>query len=229
MPCGVRAGLAALAFLAVAAAPASGQVGVPDPVQQSQAIDRQLSQYRQQYAEVSADEVDLLAHVDVARQAKDAADLELARLDSSLHEALTALTAAQQARDAAAAASAAAAAELTGARAKVAAAEDLLRRQALDAYVDQGRFGVLTAVFAPASDEDALTAPYYARLAGGIEADRVTGARDAARGGGGSGERRRPRRPPRRHRPKPTSNARRSRRSRRATRRRRHSSRRPTS
>jgi len=57
MPCGVRAGLAALAFLAVAAAPASGQVGVPDPAQQSQAIDRQLSQYRHQYAEVSADEV----------------------------------------------------------------------------------------------------------------------------------------------------------------------------
>jgi murein DD-endopeptidase MepM/ murein hydrolase activator NlpD len=150
---------------------------VPDPVQQSQTIDRQLSQYRQQYAEVSADEVDLLAHVDAARQAKDAADLELARLDSSLQEALTALTAAQQARDAAAAASAAAATRLTDARAKASAAEDLLRRQALDAYVDQGRFGVLTAVFAPASDEDALTAPYYARLAGGIEADRAADAR----------------------------------------------------
>src|SRR3954451_9214325 len=99
MPCGVRAGLAALAVLAVAAAPAAGQVGIPDPVHQSQAIDRQLSRYRQQYDEVSASEVELLAHVDAARQAKETADLELARLESSLTEALTALAAAQQARD----------------------------------------------------------------------------------------------------------------------------------
>src|SRR3954471_16610877 len=99
MPCGVRAGLAALAVLAVAAAPASGQVGIPDPVQQSQTIDRQLSRYRQQYAEVSAGEVDVLARVDAARHAKETADLELARLDSSLQEALTSVAAAQQAHD----------------------------------------------------------------------------------------------------------------------------------
>ncbi len=177
MPCGVRAGLAALAVLAVAAAPAAGQVGVPDPVQRSQTIDRQLSRYRQQYAEVSASEVELLAQVDAARQTKDSADLELARLDSSLQEALTALTAAQHARDIAAAAATTAATELTDARVRAAAADDVLRRQALDAYVGQGRFGVLEAVFAPTSDEDALTAPYYARLAGAVQAERTATAR----------------------------------------------------
>ena len=177
MPCGVRAGLAALAFLAVAAAPASGQVGMPDPVQQSQTIDRQLSRYRQQYAEVSASEVQLLAQVDLARQNKAAADLELARLDASVQETATALATAQQARDAAAAASADASVRLTDARAKAAAADDLLRRQALDAYIGQGRFGVLTVMFEPTSEEDALTAPYYAQLAGGVQADRAATAR----------------------------------------------------
>src|SRR5689334_18934625 len=108
MPCGVRAGLAALAVFAAAAAPAAGQVGTPDPVQQSQAIDRELSRYRQQYADVSADEAELLAHVDVARQAKDAADLELTRLDAALQEALAAVTTAQRKRDAAAASATAA-------------------------------------------------------------------------------------------------------------------------
>src|SRR6476659_4074961 len=125
MPCGVRAGLAALAFLAVAAAPAAGQVGVSDPAQQSQAIDRQLSRYRQQYAEVSANELDLLAQLDVARQAQAAADAELARLATSVQEAVGAVAAAQQARDAAQAASAAAAAQLNDARAMAAAAQDL--------------------------------------------------------------------------------------------------------
>src|SRR3954453_4034627 len=127
MPCGVRAGLAALAVLAVAAAPASGQVGIPDPVPQSQTIDRQLSRYRQQYAEVSAGEVDVLARVDAARHAKETADLELARLDSSLQEALTALAAAQQAHAVAVGAAATAAAAATTARAEAAAAEDVLR------------------------------------------------------------------------------------------------------
>src|SRR3954453_14066811 len=178
MPCGVRAGLAALAVLAVAAAPASGQVGIPDPVPQSQTIDRQLSRYRQQYAEVSAGEVDVLARVDAARHAKETADLELARLDSSLQEALTALAAAQQAHAVAAGAPAAPppAAPPT-ARAEAAAAEDGLRRQALDAYVGQGRFGVLEAVFAPGNDEDRLTAPYSARLAGRVQDERLTTAR----------------------------------------------------
>src|SRR5437764_40525 len=73
MPCGVRAGLAALAVLAAAAAPAAGQVG-NDPTGQSQAIDRQLSQYRQSYAEVAPDEADALAPPDATRQATDAAD-----------------------------------------------------------------------------------------------------------------------------------------------------------
>src|SRR5262249_19519540 len=148
-------------------------VGMPDPVQQSQAIDRELSRFRQQYAEVSASEVELLARVDAARQAKDTADLELARRDSALKEALLAVTNAQRARDGAAAAANAATAALTVARAQQSAAERALRKQALDAYVDQGSFGVLTAVFAPANDEDALTAPYYARLAGAVQADRL--------------------------------------------------------
>src|SRR3954469_23005960 len=99
MPCGVRAGLAALAVLAAAAAPAAGQVGVPDPVQQSQAIDGELSRYRHQYADVSAEELELVAHVDAPRQAKVTADLELARLDAAVNEALAAVTTAQQARD----------------------------------------------------------------------------------------------------------------------------------
>ena len=174
MPCGVRAGLAALAVLAAAAAPASGQVGVPDPVQQSQAIDRELSRYRQQYAEASASEVELLAHVDAARQAKDTADLELAARESALQEALTAVSNAQRARDDAAAAASAATATLTAARATASAAERALRQQALDAYVDQGSFGVLTAVFAPANDEDALDGAVL-RPAGRRRAGRPAG------------------------------------------------------
>ncbi len=176
MPCGVRAGLAALAFLAVAAAPAAGQVGIADPVQQSQAIDQQLSQYRRHYAEVSANEVDLLAQLDVARHAKDAADLELARLDSSVQEAVSAVAAAQQARDAAQTAAADASSQLQAARAEAAAAHEGLRRQAIDAYVGQGRFGVLSATLQPTSQEDALTASYYAELAGGAQASRLATA-----------------------------------------------------
>ena len=176
MPCGVRAGLAAFAFLAVAATPASGQVGTPDPVQRSQAIERQLSQFRQQYAEVSAAEADLLARLDLARQTKDAADAELADLDTTLQQAVDAVAAAQRTRDDADQAATTAAAQLAGARVKADAARSVLQHQAVDAYIGQGRFGVLTAQLQHLSEEDALTSLYYAELAGGVQAGRVVTA-----------------------------------------------------
>jgi hypothetical protein len=89
VPCGVRAGLAALAALVVAAAPAAGQQGgVADPVGNAQAIQQQLGQYRQKYAEVSAQEVDALARLDVAQRAKLVADDTFARLQSQVASAL---------------------------------------------------------------------------------------------------------------------------------------------
>jgi len=179
VPRGVRAGLAAFAVLVAATAPAAGQVGVSDPGQQSQAIDRQLSQYRQQYAEVSADAVDALARLSSARQAKDAADLELNRRDLDLRDATAALTVAQQARDAAQQAAADAATKLATARATADAAFSALRVDALGAYVGQGRFGALTATLKASSGEDKIAASYYATLAGDTQAGRVSTARAA--------------------------------------------------
>jgi murein DD-endopeptidase MepM/ murein hydrolase activator NlpD len=179
MPRGVRAGLAVLAVLVVATAPAAGQVGVSDPGQQSQAIDRELSRYRQQYAEVSADAVDALAQLAAVRQTKDAADLELNRLELDLQDATTALTAAQQARDAAQHAAADAEAALTTARAAAERSFSALRIQALGAYVGQGRFGALTATVKATSGEDKMAASFYATLAGDAQAGRVSTARAA--------------------------------------------------
>jgi murein DD-endopeptidase MepM/ murein hydrolase activator NlpD len=152
---------------------------VSDPGQQSQAIDRQLSRYRQQYAEVSADAVDALARLSAARDAKDAADLELNRRELDLRDATTALTAAQQARDSAQQAAADAAAKLTTARAAADAAFSALRVEALGAYVGQGRFGALTATLKASSGEDKMAASYYATLAGDTQAGRVSTARAA--------------------------------------------------
>ena len=179
MPRGVRAGLAAFAVLVAATAPAAGQVGVSDPGQQSQAIDRQLSRYRQQYAEVSADAVDALARLSAARQTKEAADLELNRRDLDLRDATAALTAAQQARDSAQQAAADAATKLATARAAADAAFSVLRVEALGAYVGQGRFGALTATLKASSGEDKMAASYYATLAGDTQAGRVSTARVA--------------------------------------------------
>jgi murein DD-endopeptidase MepM/ murein hydrolase activator NlpD len=183
VPRGVRAGLAAFAVLVAATAPAAGQVGVSDPGQQSQAIDRQLSRYRQQYAEVSADAVDALARLSTAREAKEAADLELNRRELDLRDATAALTAAQQTRDSAQQAAADAATKLATARAAADAAFSALRVQALGAYIGQGRFGALTGTLKASSGEDKMAASYYATLAGDTQAGRVStarGAREAA-------------------------------------------------
>ena len=91
-------------------------------------------------------------------------------------EAVNAVAAAQQARDAARAAAADATTHLQTARAEAAAAHEVLRRQAIDAYVGQGRFGVLSVTLQPTSQEDALTASYYAQLAGGAQASRLEAA-----------------------------------------------------
>jgi murein DD-endopeptidase MepM/ murein hydrolase activator NlpD len=179
VPRGVRAGLAAFAVLVAATAPAAGQVGVSDPGQQSQAIDRQLSRFRQQYAEVSADAVDALARLSAARQAKEAADLELNRRELDLRDATAALTAAQQARNAAQQAAADAATKLVAARTAADAAFSALRVQALGAYIGQGRFGTLTATLKASNGEDKMAASYYATLAGDTQAGRVSTARAA--------------------------------------------------
>jgi murein DD-endopeptidase MepM/ murein hydrolase activator NlpD len=152
---------------------------VSDPGQQSQAIDRQLSRYRQQYAEVSADAVDALARLSTAREAKEAADLELNRRELDLRDAAAAFTAAQQTRDSAQQAAADAATKLATARAAADAAFSALRVQALGAYIGQGRFGALTATLKASSGEDKMVASYYATLAGDTQAGRVSTARAA--------------------------------------------------
>ena len=144
MPCGVRAGLAALAFLAVAAAPAAGQVGVPDPVQQSQAIDRQLSRYRQQYAEVSANEVELLAQSMWRARPRTPPTSSWPASTSSVQEALTrADRGPAGARRRRGGVGRRHRPRCTTPAPRRPPPQDVLRRQALDAYVDQGRFGVL--------------------------------------------------------------------------------------
>jgi murein DD-endopeptidase MepM/ murein hydrolase activator NlpD len=179
VPRGVRAGLAALAVLVAATAPAAGQVGVSDPGQQSQAIDRELSRYRHQYAEVSTDAVDALAQLSAARQTKEAADLELNRRELDLRDATAALASAEQARDAAENAAADTAATLATARATADAAFSALRVQALGAYLGQGRFGALTATLKATTGEDKMAASFYATLAGDTQAGRVATARVA--------------------------------------------------
>jgi murein DD-endopeptidase MepM/ murein hydrolase activator NlpD len=179
MPRGVRAGLAALAVLVAATAPAAGQVGVSDPGQQPQTIDRELSRYRQQYAEVSGDAADALVQLAAARQTKEAADLELNRLELDLQDATAALTTAQQALDAAQQKAVDAATALATARAAAEQTFAALRIQALAAYVGQGRFGALTATMKATAGEDKMAASYYATLAGDTQAGRVTSARVA--------------------------------------------------
>jgi murein DD-endopeptidase MepM/ murein hydrolase activator NlpD len=152
---------------------------VSDPGQQSQAIDRELSRYRQQFAEVSADAVDALAQLSAARQAKEAADLELNRRELDLRDATTALATAELGRDAAQKAAAATAATLATARSTADAAFSALRVQALGAYVGQGRFGALTATLKATTGEDKMAASFYATLAGDAQAGRVTTARVA--------------------------------------------------
>src|SRR5262249_46237758 len=145
--------------------------------QQSQTIDRELSQYRQQYAEVSGDAADALAQLAAARQTKEAADLELNRLELDLQDATAALTRAQQALDLARPKAAGTPAARTTARAAADQAFAALRVEALGAYVGQGRFGALTATMKATTGEDRMAASFYATLAGDTQAGRVTSAR----------------------------------------------------
>src|SRR3954447_15517538 len=128
MPCGVRAGLAALAFLVAAAVPAAGQ-DATDPASQSPSIGRQLGQYRQRFADVSADAVQLAADLDAARQAEATATAALAALETAVQDADRALAAAQDASAAAQGQAQAAAAVATAARADAGAATGALQRQ----------------------------------------------------------------------------------------------------
>jgi murein DD-endopeptidase MepM/ murein hydrolase activator NlpD len=182
VPCGVRAGLAALAAIVVAAAPAAGQQGgVDDPVGGAQAIQQQLGQYRQKYAEVSAQEVDVLARLDVARQAKLVADDTLARLQSQVSAVTLRVRAAVVERGRTEAAARRADAALLRARATAARADAVLAHQAIDAYMGQGSFGVLTATLNQAVPIDGAIALEYAEVATDVQNARVEQDRVARR------------------------------------------------
>src|SRR5262249_6254172 len=115
-----------------------------------------------------------------AQQAEQTASAELTRLAGAVQAAEEEAQAAQVATITAQQQAQAATASAAGARADANAARDAWQRQALDAYVREGRFGVLTAMLEHTDPDEVLAASYYARLAGDVQAGRVTHAQTAS-------------------------------------------------